>query len=84
MSAATRHARAAGTEPIKSGKLYRGLMLTTGPKGGWVYREVCLPAHIAEAYAVDKPRPPHLKPQIEVAMEKWLGNPDLLRMDWGK
>jgi hypothetical protein len=65
----------------ESQPLYRGIVVHQDG-GGYYYREVAIPAHLVEKYAVSGAVPRHLLPQVKVAMDKFIGNPDILRRSW--
>lgn len=79
---AAREAREAGNAPVESGPIYRGIVVHPH-KGGWLRREVAIPAHIVELYAIEERAPvADVKSNVALAMERFIANPDLLRRQW--
>jgi hypothetical protein len=79
MSAADRKAREAAKS--ESVALYRGIVIHQ-EGGGYYTREVALPAYVVEKYAVDKPTPRHVPAHVHVRVERFHGDPDILRKKW--
>lgn len=79
MSATERKKRA---EAAASPEVYRGILVRPSGNGGWLHREVAIPARLVDEYAEEKAPTPDLKPRIVDRVMRWLANPDLLRRGW--
>lgn len=74
--------RTVSAETADAEQVYRGILVRPSGNGGWLHREVAIPARLVDEYAEEPARTPDVKPRITDRVMRWLANPDLLRRGW--